>query len=101
MSFFYIGKYNDAQIRERWVTHFMSGLTKDLMYYVKYSQVCNARPNYWSVDYPYMAHFTAHTQIHQVKKVPAHFPQYAYDISTLEEFRRDVVSSNIAQVTNI
>ena len=64
-----------AQIPKRWVTHFMSRLTEDSEYYIKYFQVCNARPNYWPVDYPYMAQFTTHTQIHQVKTVPAHFPQ--------------------------
>lgn len=67
---------------------FMSRLTEDSVYYIKYFQVCNARPNYLPVDYPYMAHFTTHTQIHQVKTVPAHFPQYAYNLSTSEELHQ-------------
>lgn len=67
---------------------FMSRLTEDSVYYIKYFQVCNARPNYRPIDYPYMAHFTTHTQIHQVKTVPAHFPQYAYNLSTSEELHQ-------------
>lgn len=78
----------DAQIPERWVTHFMSRLTEDSVYYIKYFQVCNARPNYRPVDYPYMARFTAHTQIHQVNTIPAHFPEYAYKLSTTEELHQ-------------
>ncbi|GJM97799.1 hypothetical protein PR202_ga14754 [Eleusine coracana subsp. coracana] len=77
----------EGQIPERWVDRFMPLLKEDLVYYIQYFQVRNARNQYCPVDHAYMMRFTAHTRVHEVNSISDGFPLYAHAVVPFEVLR--------------
>lgn len=89
----------DAQIPGRHVSQFKPLLKEDAVYYIKYFEVAEARPQYRPVDRMVMAKFTAHTTIREDTEAPSTFPSHAYKVLSFDElrgraYRKDILSGD-------
>jgi replication factor A1 len=87
----------DAQIPGRRVVQFKPLLKEGAVYYIKYFEVAEARPQYRPVDRLLMAKFTAHTTVTEDTGPPSTFPSYACKILSFDELRaraykKDIIS---------
>uniref|UniRef100_A0A0D3FRJ7 Replication protein A 70 kDa DNA-binding subunit B/D first OB fold domain-containing protein n=1 Tax=Oryza barthii TaxID=65489 RepID=A0A0D3FRJ7_9ORYZ len=94
------GDMMDAQIPGRRVDQFKPLLKEGAVYYIKYFEVAEARPQYRPVDRLLMAKFTAHTTITEDTGPPSTFPSYACKILSFDELRaraykKDILSDSI------
>jgi hypothetical protein len=96
----------DAQIPGRRVVQFKPLLKEGAVYYIKYFEVAEARPQYRPVDRLLMAKFTAHTTVTEDTGPPSTFPSYACKILSFDELRaraykKDIISDAIGIMTAI
>lgn len=87
----------DAQIPGCHVDQFKPLLKEGAVYYIKYFEVAEARPQYRPVDRLLMAKFTAHTTVIEDTRPPSTFPSYACKILSFDELRaraykKDIIS---------
>ncbi|KAF2942426.1 hypothetical protein DAI22_03g420400 [Oryza sativa Japonica Group] len=100
------GDMMDAQIPGRRVVQFKPLLKEGAVYYIKYFEVAEARPQYRPVDRLLMAKFTAHTTVTEDTGPPSTFPSYACKILSFDELRaraykKDIISDAIGIMTAI
>lgn len=93
------GDMMDAQIPGRHVSQFKPLLKEDAVYYIKYFEVAEARPQYRPVDRMVMAKFTAHTTVKEDTEAPSTVPSHAYKVLSFDElrgraYRKDILSGD-------
>jgi hypothetical protein len=96
----------DEQIPGRHVSQFKPLLKEDAVYYIKYFEVAEARPQYRPIDRMVMAKFTAHTTVREDTEAPSTFPSHAYKVLSFDElrgraYRKDILSDAIGIMTAI